>query len=136
MLSRFAEQPLVIAHRGGKGLWPENSLFAFERASALGVDMLEMDLHLSSDGELVVIHNPTLDRTTNGDGPVAARSLAQLQALDAGYRWSADGGQSHPYRGQGVRIPTFTEVEGGVQLDIDFVFCCEAETLIFQLGLR
>lgn len=110
VLSSFAEQPLVIAHRGGKGLWPENSLFAFERASALGVDMLEMDLHLSSDGELVVIHDSTLDRTTNGDGPVAARSLAQLQALDAGYRWSADGGQSHPYRGQGVRIPTFTEV--------------------------
>lgn len=110
VLSRFAEQPLVIAHRGGKGLWPENSLFAFERASAMGVDMLEMDLHLSSDGELVVIHDPTLDRTTNGEGPVAARSLAQLQALDAGYRWSADGGQSHPYRGQGVRIPTFTEV--------------------------
>jgi glycerophosphoryl diester phosphodiesterase len=108
VLSRFAEQPLVIAHRGGKGLWPENSLFAFERASAL--DMLEMDLHLSSDGELVVIHDSTLDRTTNGEGPVAARSLAQLQALDAGYRWSADGGQSHPYRGQGVRIPTFTEV--------------------------
>ncbi len=110
VLSSFAEQPLVIAHRGGKGLWPENSLFAFERASALGVDMLEMDLHLSSDGELVVIHDSTLDRTTNGEGPVAARSLAQLQALDAGYRWSADGGQSHPYRGQGVRIPTFTEV--------------------------
>ena len=110
VLSRFAEQPLVIAHRGGKGLWPENSLFAFERASDLGVDMLEMDLHLSSDGELVVIHDSTLDRTTNGEGPVAARSLAQLQALDAGYRWSADGGQSHPYRGQGVRIPTFTEV--------------------------
>ena len=110
VLSSFAEQPLVIAHRGGKGLWPENSLFAFERASDLGVDMLEMDLHLSSDGELVVIHDSTLDRTTNGEGPVAARSLAQLQALDAGYRWSADGGQSHPYRGQGVRIPTFTEV--------------------------
>jgi glycerophosphoryl diester phosphodiesterase len=110
VLSSFAAQPLVIAHRGGKGLWPENSLFAFERASDLGVDMLEMDLHLSSDGELVVIHDSTLDRTTNGEGPVAARSLAQLQALDAGYRWSADGGQSHPYRGQGVRIPTFTEV--------------------------
>ena len=59
VLSRFAEQPLVIAHRGGKGLWPENSLFAFQRASALGVDMLEMDLHLSSDGELVVIHDRT-----------------------------------------------------------------------------
>lgn len=110
VLSRFAEQPLVIAHRGGKGLWPENSLFAFQRASALGVDMLEMDLHLSSDGELVVIHDRTLERTTDGDGPVAAHSLAQLQALDAGYNWSADGGQSYPYRGQGIRIPSFTEV--------------------------
>jgi glycerophosphoryl diester phosphodiesterase len=110
VLSSFAEQPLVIAHRGGKGLWPENSLFAFERASALGVDMLEMDLQLSSDGELVVIHDRTLERTTDGEGPVAALSLAQLQALDAGYRWSADGGQSYPYRGQGIRIPDFAEV--------------------------
>jgi len=110
VLNRFAAQPLVIAHRGGKGLWPENSLFAFQRASALGVDMLEMDLHLSRDGELVVIHDRTLERTTNGEGPVAALSLEQLQALDAGYNWSADGGQSYPYRGQGIRIPSFTEV--------------------------
>jgi glycerophosphoryl diester phosphodiesterase len=110
VLSSFGEQPLVIAHRGGKGLWPENSLFAFERASALGVDMLEMDVHLSSDGELVVIHDRTLERTTDGQGAVAAHSLEQLQALDAGYRWSADGGQSYPYRGQGVRIPRFIEV--------------------------
>lgn len=110
VLSSFSNQPLVIAHRGGKGLWPENSLFAFERAAVLGVDMLEMDVHLSSDGELVVIHDRTLDRTTDGQGPVAAHSLEQLQALDAGYRWSADGGQSYPYRGQGVRIPRFIEV--------------------------
>lgn len=113
VLSSFANQPLVIAHRGGKGLWPENSLFAFQRASALGVDMLEMDLHLSSDGELVVIHDSTLERTTDGEGPVAALSLAQLQALDAGYRWSADGDQSYPYRGQGIRIPSFAEVLEG-----------------------
>ncbi|WP_439886321.1 glycerophosphodiester phosphodiesterase [Pseudomonas sp. MBLB4123] len=110
VLAALGERPLVIAHRGGKGLWPENSLFAFERASALGVDMLEMDLHLSSDGELVVIHDSTLERTTDGQGPVAAQSLAQLQALDAGYRWTADGGESHPYRGQGIRIPSFAEV--------------------------
>ncbi|MGE8361102.1 glycerophosphodiester phosphodiesterase [Pseudomonas sp.] len=110
VLTSLGDRPLVIAHRGGKGLWPENSLFAFERATALGVDMLEMDLHLSADGELVVIHDSTLDRTTNGQGPVAALDLDQLQALDAGYRWTADGGQSYPYRGQGVRIPTFDEV--------------------------
>lgn len=110
VLSKLGDQPLVIAHRGGKGLWPENSLFAFERASDLGVDMLEMDLHLSSDGELVVIHDRTLNRTTNGQGRVAEHSLAQLQALDAAYNWTADGGQSYPYRGQGIRIPTLTEV--------------------------
>lgn len=110
VLTALGERPLVIAHRGGKGLWPENSLFAFERAVALGVDMLEMDLHLSADGEMVVIHDATLDRTTNGQGPVAALSLQHLQALDAGYRWTADGGQSYPYRGQGVRIPTFADV--------------------------
>ena len=110
VLSAFGDQPLVIAHRGGRGLWPENSLFAFERASALGVDMLEMDLQLSSDGELVVMHDTSLERTTNGEGAVAAYSLDQLQALDAGYRWTADGGESYPYRGQGIRIPSFAEV--------------------------
>lgn len=113
VLAAFGEQPLVIAHRGGRGLWPENSLFAFQRASDLGVDMLEMDLRLSSDGELMVIHDRTLSRTTDGQGPVAALSRAQLQTLDAGYHWSADGGQSYPYRGQGVRIPTFAEVLEG-----------------------
>jgi glycerophosphoryl diester phosphodiesterase len=110
VLSKLGDKLLVIAHRGGKGLWPENSLFAFERASDLGVDMLEMDLHLSSDGELVVIHDRTLNRTTNGQGRVAEHSLTQLQALDAAYNWTAVGGQSYPYRGQGIRIPTFTEV--------------------------
>ncbi len=110
VLAGFGERPLVIAHRGGRGLWPENSLFAFERASALGVDMLEMDLHRSRDGQLVVIHDRTVNRTTNGQGRVADLSLAELQALDAGYQWSADGGQSFPYRAQGIRIPSFVEV--------------------------
>ena len=110
VINALGERPLVIAHRGGKGLWPENSLFAFERAQALGVDMLEMDLRLSSDGELVVIHDSTLQRTTNGDGGVAEHTLEHLQALDAGYHWSADGGQSYPYRAQGIAIPTFAAV--------------------------
>lgn len=110
VLADLGERPLVIAHRGGAGLWPENTLFAFERAAALGVDMLEMDLHLSQDARLVVIHDDTLERTTNGQGPVSHYSLAELQALDAGYRWTADGGQSHPYRGQGARIASLEEV--------------------------
>lgn len=110
VLAGFGDQPLVIAHRGGRGLWPENTLFAFERAAALKVDMLEMDLRQTRDGALVVLHDARVDRTTNGDGKVAELTLADVQALDAGYRWSADGGESHPYRGQGIRIPTFAEV--------------------------
>lgn len=110
VLAGFGEAPLVIAHRGGRGLWPENTLFAFERAAALKVDMLEMDLRLTRDGQLVVLHDALVDRTTNGSGAIAELDLDRVRALDAGYRWSADGGESHPYRGQGIRIPTFAEV--------------------------
>lgn len=69
------------AHRGGALLWPENSLLAFRNALALGADYLEMDVHLSRDGEVVVIHDPTLDRTTTGSGPVRERTRAELDAL-------------------------------------------------------
>jgi glycerophosphoryl diester phosphodiesterase len=69
------------AHRGGALLWPENSLLAFRNALALGVDYLELDVHLSRDGEVVVIHDPTLDRTTTGRGPVREHTLAELQGL-------------------------------------------------------
>jgi glycerophosphoryl diester phosphodiesterase len=73
--------PLFAAHRGGALLWPENSLLAFRNALALGVDYLELDVHLSRDGEVMVIHDPTLDRTTTGTGPVRAQTLAELGAL-------------------------------------------------------
>ncbi|MEX2221209.1 MAG: glycerophosphodiester phosphodiesterase family protein [Candidatus Rokuibacteriota bacterium] len=73
--------PLFAAHRGGALLWPENSLLAFRNALALGADFLELDVHLTRDGELVVIHDPTLDRTTTGTGPVRERALAELGGL-------------------------------------------------------
>jgi glycerophosphoryl diester phosphodiesterase len=72
---------LIAAHRGGAGLWPENSLTAFQNAVTLPIDLLEFDVHRSADDALVVIHDPTLDRTTNGSGPVVARSVAELRAL-------------------------------------------------------
>ncbi|HKZ06842.1 MAG TPA: glycerophosphodiester phosphodiesterase family protein [Methylomirabilota bacterium] len=73
---------LFAAHRGGALLWPENSLLAFKSAAEqLGADFLEFDVHLSKDGEGVVIHDPTLDRTTNGRGPVRERTLQELRAL-------------------------------------------------------
>jgi glycerophosphoryl diester phosphodiesterase len=73
--------PLFAAHRGGALLWPENSLLAFRNALALGADYLELDVHMARDGEVVVIHDPTLDRTTTGTGPVRERTLAELGAV-------------------------------------------------------
>jgi glycerophosphoryl diester phosphodiesterase len=105
-----APAPRVIAHRGGRGLWPENTLYAFEQAAALGVDVLEMDLRRTRDGELVVLHDESVDRTTDGQGSVGAFTLAQLKQLDAGYRFTGDNGTSYPFRGQGISIPALREV--------------------------
>ena len=96
-----ADRPLVAAHRGGALLWPENSLLAFKNALALGVDALEFDLHLTRDGEVVVIHDATLDRTTTASGPVRDRTLAEIRAARIKAR---DGTITDE------RVPTFTEV--------------------------
>lgn len=102
--------PRVIAHRGGSGLWPENTLHAFRNAAALGVDVLEMDLRQTADGQIVVLHDETVDRTTDGHGSVTALTVAELQRLDAGYRWTADAGQTFPFRGHGIVVPTLRQV--------------------------
>ncbi len=104
-----APHPWVVAHRGGSFLAPENTTEAFRRAEALGADVLEMDLHVAADGAFVVIHDSTVDRTTNGHGLVADMTLAQLQALDAGYRFRDDSG-GYPFRGTGVTVPSFESV--------------------------
>jgi glycerophosphoryl diester phosphodiesterase len=101
---------LVIAHRGGAGLWPENTLHAFERAAALGVDVLETDVRATKDGELVVFHDEGVERTTDGAGRVGSLTLAELKRLDAAYRFSPDGGRGFPLRGAGVTVPTLREV--------------------------
>ncbi len=93
--------PLTVAHRGDPAGAPENTLPAFESALRAGVDVLELDLQLSADGEAVIIHDETVDRTTNGTGAIAELSLAELQALDAG-SWYGSGWR-------GVTIPTFSE---------------------------
>lgn len=101
----------VIAHQGGNHLWPDNTLFAFRNAVELGVDVLEMDVHRTADGEYVVIHDDTVDRTTDGTGRVDELTLTEIQALDAAYRWPHHlDTDDHPFRGQGIRIPTLEEV--------------------------
>lgn len=99
-----------MAHRGGAGLWPENTLLAFERARDLGVDVIEMDVQSTADGVLVVLHDASVDRTTDGAGRVGAMTLAQLKRLDAGSRFSTDGGKTFPWRGRGLSVPTLDEV--------------------------
>jgi len=73
------DRPRCAAHRGGAALWPENSLLAFRNAIALGCDLLELDVHRTADGELAVIHDPTLDRTSDGTGAVASVTAAELR---------------------------------------------------------
>jgi glycerophosphoryl diester phosphodiesterase len=101
---------LVIAHQGGNDLWPGNTLYAMEQAAALGVDVLEMDLHITADDVLVIIHDETVDDTTNGTGVVESITLEEIKQLDAGYDWSPDDGKTNPYRDQGITIPTLEEI--------------------------
>lgn len=109
-----AQTPLVMAHQGGDGLRPGNTMAAFEHAVELGVDVLEMDIHSTSDGVIVVIHDDTVDRTTNGEGRVQDFTFEDLQALDAGYDWptlaEAQDIEGYPFRGQGITIPALEEV--------------------------
>jgi glycerophosphoryl diester phosphodiesterase len=100
----------VIAHRGNRAHAPENTVAAMLEAVALGADAVEFDLRLTRDGELVVAHDATVERTTDGYGPVHEHTAAQLRALDAGAKFSSDGGHSHPWRGRGVGVPSFDEL--------------------------
>jgi glycerophosphoryl diester phosphodiesterase len=102
--------PVNLAHRGASARAPENTLEAFRLAVEGGAGGLELDVHVTRDGAVVVIHDAAVDRTTDGSGAVAGMTLDELRRLDAGYRFSPDGGLTFPYRGRGVKIPTLAEV--------------------------
>ncbi|MEU9166401.1 glycerophosphodiester phosphodiesterase family protein [Streptomyces sp. NPDC048420] len=91
---------LTIGHRGIMGVEPENTLRSFSAAQEAGLDVIELDLHLSKDGALVVMHDTDVDRTTDGTGPIAEKTLAELRALDAG---------------RGEQVPVFEEVLDAVR---------------------
>ncbi len=101
---------MVIAHRGGAELFPENTLFAFQQVSDLGVDVIELDVRSTSDGTLVVIHDASVERTTGGSGQVSEMTLEQLKKLNAGYRFTPDGGKTFPHRQSGIMVLTLLEV--------------------------
>lgn len=108
--SGIQTRPLVIAHQGGDGLWPGETMFAYQSAVDLGVDVLEMDIHITKDGVLVLMHDETVDRTTDGTGEIESMTLEELKKLDAGYDWSPDDGVTFPYRGSGLTVATLEEV--------------------------
>jgi glycerophosphoryl diester phosphodiesterase len=98
--------PINFAHRGGAKVVPENTIEGFREGFALGAGVVECDVHASAEGTIVVIHDAVVDRTTDGTGPVAEKSLPELRRLDAGYWCSTDGGLTFPWRAKDVRIPT------------------------------
>jgi glycerophosphoryl diester phosphodiesterase len=102
--------PIAFAHRGGMGEAPENTLAAFEIAVALGYRYLETDAHLTADGVPVAFHDPRLDRVTDRGGAIAELDVAAIEAADAGYAFSRDGGRTYPFRGRGIRVPRLEEL--------------------------
>jgi glycerophosphoryl diester phosphodiesterase len=112
-------RPLVMGHRGAMGYAPENTMASFELARSMGVDAIELDVHLSSDGHLVVIHDESVDRTTDGTGAVNHLTLAQLQALDAGAKFDP--------KFAGERIPTLEEVLTWAKGNLSVVIECKIQ---------
>lgn len=104
-------RPLKIAHRGGMAIYPENTMLAFrESVHTHKVDMLELDLQLTNDCKAAVIHDPTVERTTNGEGKVSDFTFAEISKLDAAYNFRHDENNEFPQRGKGVSIPLFEDV--------------------------
>lgn len=101
--------PRRFGHRGAAGTYPENTLPSFAAALELGAEGFELDVHRTADGEIVVFHDDTLERTTDGRGAISEKTLEELRRLDAGHRFSTDG-RTFPFRGAGIVIPTLEEV--------------------------
>ncbi|HKZ43894.1 MAG TPA: glycerophosphodiester phosphodiesterase [Anaerolineales bacterium] len=108
--SNFGTGVLVIAHQGGDGLWPGNTLYAFQQAVNMGVDVIETDIRQTKDGIIVISHDDNVDGKSNGSGLISDLTYAELQQLDAGYTWTNDGGLTFPYRGQGITYSSLEDI--------------------------
>lgn len=100
---------LVVAHRGAAGAAPENTMAAYRLAVESGADAIELDVHLTADGQLAVMHDETLDRTTDRVGRIASMTMEHIRGADAGYRFAAGDG-TFPFRDKGLQVPTLSEV--------------------------
>jgi glycerophosphoryl diester phosphodiesterase len=105
----FKTKTAVLAHRGAPRDFPENTIPSFRKAMELGADVLEADIHFTKDKKFAVIHDDTLERTTDGTGNVGDYTLDELKKLDAGYRFTTDNGKTFLHRGKGMIIPSLEE---------------------------
>ena len=128
---------LVVAHRGASVQAPENTLEAFRLGVAAGADAIELDVHLTADGELAVIHDPSLGRTTDRTSTVATASMADIRTADAGWAFPGPTGD-YPFRGKGLTVPTLSEVlawlPGGVALAIEIKPSAAADAVVETLA--
>jgi glycerophosphoryl diester phosphodiesterase len=123
---------LVVAHRGASTKAPENTIDAYRLAIEEGADAIELDVHLTADGQLAVIHDETLERTTDGSGAVAALTMEQLRGFDAGATF-AGGDGSFPYRGRGLRVPTLPDVIEWLPAEVGLVIEIKARAAVDEV---
>jgi glycerophosphoryl diester phosphodiesterase len=128
---------LVVAHRGASNRAPENTMEAFRLAVEDGADAIELDVHLTADGQLAVVHDPTLDRTTDRTITVAAARMTEIASADAG--WGFPGPEDdYPYRGRGLTVPTLPEVlewlPPGIGLAVEVKAPPAADTVVAALA--
>ena len=107
--SFLSPMPRIVAHRGDSANYPENTLPAFLSGVRMGIDVIETDVHITRDGEIVIWHDPTLERNTDGEGALEIHTLKELKKLDAGYTFTKDGGKTYPFRGKGIQLCTLSE---------------------------
>ena len=107
--SFLSPMPRIVAHRGDSANYPENTLPAFLSGVRMGIDVIETDVHITRDGEIVIWHDPTLERNTDGEGALEIHTLKELKRLDAGYTFTKDGGKTYPFRGKGIQLCTLSE---------------------------
>ena len=109
---------IVVAHRGASRRAPENTMEAYRLGVELGADAIELDVHLTKDGQLAVIHDETLERTTGRPGRIADMTMSAIRKADAGATFSPPGTEDHPFAGTGLRVPTLEEVLDWLPKDI------------------
>ena len=108
LLERLSK-PVTIAHQGGNKVYPDESLLAFTNAINMGIQVIEFDIHRTKDGIIVINHDQTIDRLTNGTGLIREMSWVELQQVDGAYNWSPDG-LTYPYRDKGIKILSLIEM--------------------------